>query len=376
MDTAAEAQYDELVALASLICGTPIALLSIITKDRQWFKARVGLDATETSRDVAFCSHAILEEDIFTVEDATADARFADNPLVVENPNIRFYAGAQLRTMDGQKLGTLCVIDRVPRKLTGDQIRSLEILSRQASELIALRNARDAAITAARARSEFLAIVSHELRTPLSGVIGMASLLADTKLDEDQSRYVSAIQQSGERLNALLTNVLDFSRLESGGVSLHLQPTSPHELVDGIVNSFKEPARIKKLSLEVKIDPAVAPSASLDSFCVRDILSQLLRNAIQFTESGSVELSLQAGKEDGFHILDFCVRDTGPGISPDVRKSIFDAFAGKPALAKGANGIRLGLALAQRLAKLHQGHIRIDDGFTQGASVHFICPVG
>lgn len=375
VDSPPEVEYDDLVALASAICGTPIALLSIVARERQWFKARVGLAAAETPRDISFCAHAILQDDLFLVEDAAHDPRFADNPLVTADPNIRFYAGSQLRSQDGQKLGTLCVIDRVPRILTAEQKRALEILSRQASQLIALRNARDNSASAARARSEFFAIVSHELRTPLSGVIGMTSLLADTSLDEDQLRYVSLIQTSAERLNGLLSNVLDYSRLESGGVVLDFAPANPAEIVESVANTFYEISKAKKITINVEIDSSVPPSATLDSFCVRDILSQLVRNAIQFTESGSVKITLRSLEAVGFRALDFCVRDTGVGISPDLRASIFDAFVGQGTLAKGPNGMRLGLALANRLAKLHQGEITIDE-VSPGASVHFICPVG
>ncbi|MBL8022494.1 MAG: GAF domain-containing protein [Leptospirales bacterium] len=375
VDSPPEAEYDDLVALASAICGTPIALLSIVARERQWFKARVGLAAAETPRDISFCAHAILQDDLFVVEDAAQDPRFADNPLVTADPNIRFYAGSQLRSQDGQKLGTLCVIDRIPRILTAEQKRALEILSRQASQLIALRNARDNSASAARARSEFFALVSHELRTPLSGVIGMTSLLADTSLDEDQLRYVSLIQTSAERLNGLLSNVLDYSRLESGGVALDFAPTNPAEIVESVANTFSEESRAKRVTLNVEIDTSVPPSARLDPFCVRDILGQLVRNAIQFTESGSVTMTLRSFESAGLRTLDFCVRDTGIGIAPDLRASILEAFVGQGTLAKGPNGLRLGLALANRLARLHQGEITIDE-VSPGASVHFICPVG
>ncbi len=138
LDTEPEAAFDDLTFLASQICQTPIALIALVDADRQWFKSKVGLSLTETSRDIAFCASAILQSDVFIVPDASEDARFANNPLVVSEPRIRFYAGAALMS-DDHALGTLCVIDRVPRTLSPDQLEGLRALSRQAQAQFQLR---------------------------------------------------------------------------------------------------------------------------------------------------------------------------------------------------------------------------------------------
>ena len=139
LDTVPEAVFDDLTELAARICEAPIALISLVDERRQWFKSKVGTSVSETSRDVSFCAHAIKQSDLFIVPDATQDARFANNPLVTSDPKIRFYAGAPLVTADGYALGTLCIIDKVPRDLRPDQKQALGILARHVVSQLELR---------------------------------------------------------------------------------------------------------------------------------------------------------------------------------------------------------------------------------------------
>ena len=136
VDSPTEDRFDRIVRLASLVTESPIALISILTAKRQWFKARIGLQVHQTPREWAFCSHAILQDAPFVVEDALSDERFAGNPLVLADPHIRFYAGVPLRDKSGMAMGTLCVIDREPRKLRSAELQALTDLAAIATEEI------------------------------------------------------------------------------------------------------------------------------------------------------------------------------------------------------------------------------------------------
>jgi len=177
LDTDDERSFDELTELASAICSTPISLISLVDDTRQWFKSKVGLDASQTDRSLAFCAHAILQDKVFEVPNALQDTRFSDNPLVTDAPDIRFYAGAPLVAPDGSPIGTLCVIDTEPKALDDSQKRALQILSNQVISQLELRLHNRKLERMNANRSRLYAMLAHDLKSPFNGIIGLSKLL-------------------------------------------------------------------------------------------------------------------------------------------------------------------------------------------------------
>lgn len=206
--------FERIVELAGLIFDTPIALISLVEKHRQWFLCRRGLEATETPREQAFCAHAIVGEQVMVVPDAHADPRFCTNPLVTDFPRIRFYAGAPLRSPDGHNLGTLCVIDLQPREPSERQLRSLALLSELVMREIELRRqARLCPVTGVPTRHTFLTIADHEIRRARQQFTSLSLLC----IDIDNLRLVNNRwgHTAGDRLLCSLVKLL--------GQSLHEQ---------------------------------------------------------------------------------------------------------------------------------------------------------
>jgi GAF domain-containing protein len=202
LDTEPARAYDDLARLAGAICGTPIALVTLIDDRRQWFKARLGLDLAETPRDVAFCAHAILREELFVIDDAFDDPRFADNPLVRGDPFMRFYAGAPVRARGGERLGTICVIDHIPRRLTGGQCEALLALGRQV----------EAQLELARRSAELAAIARRvrDLKPPADAIAAhVRRLLERSDLDADARASVEGIAEASAALSRLTRDGAD-----------------------------------------------------------------------------------------------------------------------------------------------------------------------
>jgi signal transduction histidine kinase/ActR/RegA family two-component response regulator len=401
LDTPPEAELDELVQLASSICGVPVALVSLIDESRQWFKAKVGVTAEQTPRDVAFCAHAIAEAapGLFTVRDARQDPRFAGNPLVTGDPHVVFYAGAPLVVEGGAKLGTLCVIDTKPHELTPEQARALETLSRVVVRHLELRRvsierqklleeariAQQVAERANRSMDEFLATVSHELRTPLNAMLGWTRLLRGDRLPEAaRPKALETIERNATAQAQLIEDLLDVSRIISGKMHVDALPLELPAVIDSALDAVRPAAHAKGIRLELDLDPAASHVIG-DAGRLQQVVWNLLSNAVKFTPEGgaiTVRLARSAAKKtsgaDGVDAVQLRVTDSGIGLEPDMVDVIFERFRqADGTITRAHGGLGLGLAIAKTIVELHGGRIEASSpGKGKGASfvVHLPAP--
>lgn len=382
LDTAAEKSYDRTVSFIAEQCEVPIALVSLIDAERQWFKARHGLDACETSRDVSFCGHAILQPEIFEVPDAQADERFADNPLVVGPPHVRFYAGMPLVDAHGLQLGTLCLIDTRPRRLTESQRALLRYCAEHVSLLLnmrathlALAEAREQALAASRSKDRFLTTISHELRTPLHGMLGIAQLLTQGLPAGQSQEYGHKLLLAGDHLHALLNELLDLARIEAGEFKIESRAFSLATLIGEVLALHQHSAHAKGLNLRLEpLPPDVPAQLRGDPLRLRQMLNNLISNAIKFTDVGQVGVRLShiADVQAGALRLRCEVIDTGPGIAPELMGRLFKPFSQlDDSRTRSQGGSGLGLSIVRQLAQLMGGDAGVTSAPGKGALFWF-----
>ena len=373
LDTKAEEEIDDLTQLASEICETPISLVSLIDDERQWFKSKVGLEVNQTSRDYAFCAHAINKTDeIFIVEDARKDERFFDNPLVTSGPNVIFYAGVVLKSDVDLPLGTLCVIDNTPRKLSDKQIRSLKIISKQIMNLLnykkSIRKVEDLRNQLLQKNQElerFASIAAHDLKSPLANIIGAANLFSETyasQIDADGILLMHSIEKSGERLKLLIDGLLQFSKMDD----LSLLAKTKVDLIK-LTKDLTELIGNKdnlRISLKTQLTTIETYPVLLDQ-----VLINLFTNSLRYSNKKITEIELFIS-ENPSHYL-FIIKDNGPGIAKKDQSIIFNLFqTASNEDQYGNKGYGIGLATVKKIIGKLGGEIHVNSKEGQGAEFH------
>lgn len=393
LDSEKEKDFDQITALASLIFETPIALITLIDKERQWFKSTIGLDDNETHRDHAFCAHALHEKKIMVINDATKDKRFFDNPYVLDDPFVRFYAGAPLVTPEGLILGTLCVIDRKPRELTPIQEKALEALSR---EIIArfelnkklkenkklleeltivhqkqLETERQLIINN-KSKDKLFSLLAHDLKGPFQSILGFSEILATTADEMTKEEIVSSannIYHSAQDYFFLLTNLLSWAKLQFGGINIVNKKININEMIEDIFKQLRNQANEKEVRLINQI-PA-NEYISTESFLFNSIILNLLSNGIKFTpKGGNVTVCFEKLNDE----INIIIKDSGVGMSvEDVNKILQHESFSK----KGTNneqGTGLGMLLIFDSINKLGGKISVQSELQKGTSFIITLP--
>ena len=511
LDTPPEKAFDDITELAARIFKVPIATVTLIDEERQWFKSCFGLETREVGRNIAFCAYAILEDKVMVVPDAAKDPRFADNPLVTGPPRIRFYAGAPLRTRNGLNLGTLCIIDTKPRRLSKsaratlaglatfvvaelqlryeigerrratDTLRLLQAAIQQSSESVmittadvdlpgpeivfvnpaftkvtgysaedvigktprilqgpkteravlddvrvglasgqevrgeainyrkdgtefviawnispirgedgkvthfigfqrdatdrnraeaAVREAKEEAERANRAKSEFLSRMSHELRTPLHAILGFAQLLETDNQSADDAESVAQIDRAGKHLLGLINEVLDIARVESGKLALTPEPVNVRETLEETLSLVRPLAAQRRVRLEPLTGEFPHVLSSAQRF--KQVMLNLLSNAVKFNRLGGV---VAVSGEKFNDCLRIKVTDSGRGIPAEGIAKLFIPFERLNVSDTVIEGAGLGLSLSKHLVEAMGGRIGVESVPGQGTTFWLELPV-
>lgn len=352
LDTPAEPGFDDIVRVIAGICEAPIAVINLIDERRQWFKAELGLGCRETPRDISICTHTIMQPDMMVVRDTTLDPRLAGNPLVIGPPHLRFYAGAVLRTADGRSLGTLCVLDYVPRDLSDFQLDALQAMARQVMAQLELRrsNREQAELMirlerAAQDNAKLLSELRHRVSNNLQMIDGLLALQARHEPSPSARACVEAIRS---RLQPLMLMARQFDE----GIAEQVDLASYLRLVCEGLMTFQA-AETASVRFDMRLDPiAVRRAAAMPlGLIVSEFVTNSLKHA--FRNGGILRIGLEAL---GGGRARLTLVDDGPGLS------------------EAAGGMGLGLQLIPLLARQVAGELRWEDG--GGARLSLLFPHG
>ncbi|MEM9673013.1 MAG: GAF domain-containing sensor histidine kinase [Bacteroidota bacterium] len=374
LDTLPEQDFDDITRIASEICGTPISLITLVDENRQWFKSRKGVDVEETPREIAFCAHAIAQpEEMMLVEDPQHDERFHDNPLVIGEPHVRFYAGVPLVNPEGHALGTLCIIDNEERKITAQQIASLKALANQVVAQFELRRKNEelqrqqnTLEEANQALENFAHSAAHDLKSPLHNIIGLTKLLQSQLPAGTTAKVLDIVNHLGvsaQRLKNMVDNLLEFARISE------------------IANEMQEPVNVKYVIEEIQSlltvppgfrfhYPDLAQRVITSRTALHQILFNLATNAIKYNDKEEGLVTLETAEDETHYI--FRLSDNGPGIPEKNHEAIFDMFATFSRTDRFAQqGTGLGLFIVKRLVKKLDGNISVSSQPGKGAAFTF-----
>jgi len=374
LNTETEINFDNIALLASFICEVPISLITLVGEEKQWFKAKVGTDLKDTDRNVSFCSHAILQPDeIMEVKDTHLDKRFINNPLVTSDPDIRFYAGMPIKSMTGEALGTLCVIDKKPHSLNDKQKDALKALAKQVESLFELRR-QNLALEKVKKElgiknnllKEFAGTVSHDMKMPLANMIITSDLLKakyGKLLDDTGLNYLTYLKQSSFRLSNYITDILNHYESDTL-LDSHTEDFDLQDVLEQIIDL-----------LNIKFDCEInLPEDNLIVHCNRAAFQQiffnLIGNSLKYNNQEKIIIDVTGEEKNGYY--HFSITDNGIGIPENKQEAIFELFTiVEESDRSGNRGNGIGLSTVQKLVHNLGGEISVQSEVNKGTTFNF-----
>jgi len=378
LDTIDNPRFDRLTRLAARSLDVPMCLISLIDRGRQVSLSQSGMLEREYPRDLTFCAHTILGHDLFEVPDATRDARFAVNPLVTGPPGLRYYAGYPLISPEGLAIGTMCVIDTVPREPLEDEPRAvLRDLAGTAMDLIEAQawaleaeSERQLALQAAVLKDDYLNAMAHELRTPVNAMTGFGELLrmtgAPNVLTDSQRGYLDSIIEAGEYMGRLINETLIAQTPASS--ALETDQKGAVVLLDPVLKAVGR--LLLPLARKQNVALMVAEAGEIavwgDALRIRQVLINLISNAVKYNRcGGSVTVSVAA--EAG--CVSLTCEDTGQGIAEADLPDMLSPFNRGGAADGAVEGTGLGLYITDRLVRAMGGRVAVDSTLGVGTTI-------
>lgn len=368
LDTLPEGDYDDITDLIASICNVPIALITILDKDRNYFKSHHGIPFNQSPRDISFCGHTILKDKMLIVKDSRNDDRFVDNPLVTEAGAI-FYAGVPLINIEGFAIGTLCVFDHEPRDLTELQLQTLNTLGKQVINLLELRrknlileNTKKELLLRNERLNLFAAHVSHDLKSPLANIMSLSDLLKDENkniLTEESKELINYIEESASILKDYIDGILNYYK------------------TDELLNTKKETIKLSDILDDIekvlftKDDELIYEDCTIESVnisALSQILINLVDNALKYNDKPIRTVTVEHYSTSEFY--QFTVSDNGIGIPKHKHEKIFEIFKTLiNKLNKPSTGI--GLSTVKTLVEKLNGTISVASIENEGSSFTF-----
>jgi len=367
---------DLITQLASDICGTKVSLVTLIDAKHQIFKSKVGLEVDKTSRDVAFCAHAINDpQKVFIVNDAREDERFKGNPLVTGDPNIVFYAGMPLSSRDGYALGTLCVIDSKPKVLSASQINALKSLAKLVQRLfesrkksIELKQTQDQLDMHKNQADEIAYSIAHDLKNPLDSIQGFLELLQlenETTLGDEAKAYINYAKQSTQKMTGLIYEILSFAKLSN--TTVEKEVVDIESIIKNVIDLNLPTIKSENISVNYNHLPRIHTSKLLLSIVLRNLIG----NAIKF-RSPDRNLIIDIDVKDRKDYWTISVTDNGKGIQKQNIEKIFRPFYKEE--KNTTNGVGMGLATCKKVILTLDGKFDVESEFEKGSCFSFDLP--